>query len=152
MILIAGCAVTTRPGGKNESQNASYFSGRIVVRIDANPPQQFAAEFELRGASDAGELALSTPFGNTLARLAWDASGARLQRGDAMQQFASIDDLTQAAVGAPVPLPALFDWLSGRATQVTGWKADLGAISSGRLVVSRESPPPTVLLQVQLSP
>ena len=46
----------------------------------------------------------------------------------------------------------LFDWLAGRATQVSGWKADLGAISSGRLVVSRVSPSPTVLLQVQLSP
>ena len=54
------------------------------------------------------------------------------------------------ATGAALPLPALFDWLTGINTPVPGWLTDLSGLAEGRLVARRQTPVPAVELRIAL--
>ncbi|KWT79658.1 Outer membrane lipoprotein LolB [Variovorax sp. WDL1] len=110
--------------------------------------QTFSALFELRGASHAGELVLTSPIGNTLAQLHWSPGEALLRNGSDTRRFDSVDALIEAATGAVIPVGALFGWLSGREDRVPGWRPDLSQIRAGRLQATRESPQPRADLRI----
>ena len=78
----------------------------------------------------------------------WSAAGAELQRGDELQRRGSLDELTRELTGAPLPVLALFDWLAGRASEASGWQADLSARPQGRLVARRAQPAPAAELRL----
>ncbi len=52
--------------------------------------------------------------------------------------------------GSDIPVAALFDWLQGKATTVSGWQTDLSRIADGRLRAERYSPPPEASLRIVL--
>lgn len=139
--LLAACA-TQRPlpGGG--------WSGRLALRVDSQPPQAFSALFDLRGTAEAGELQLTSVLGQTLATVRWSGAGAELQRGDELRRRGSLDELTRELTGAPLPVVALFDWLAGRASEASGWNADLSNQPQGRLVARRERPAPAAELRL----
>jgi outer membrane lipoprotein LolB len=151
LVLLAGCA-----GAPPTATGADRLSGRLSVRIDGQPERSISAGFELSGHAQAGELLLTTPLGTTAARAQWQPGDARLRAGADEQRFETLDALVAAALGEPVPLPALFEWLRGRpwpgaASQPLpggasgfvqlGWQIDLARWDQGWVQAQRSAPP-----------
>lgn len=144
---LTGCA--TPPASAPQD---NFWSGRLALRIDTEPPQSLSAAFELRGHADEGELALMTPLGQTVALARWSAAGATLQQGEQQMPYASMDELTQQLTGATLPLAALFQWLRGQPVTAPGWSVDLGEPGAGRILAQRQSPLPRAELRLRLQP
>lgn len=148
--LLSGCA-TPEAGRPVFTAETHQWSGRIGVVVDSEPPRQFSAAFDLTGDRDAGELSLTSPLGSTIAVLQWKPGVALLRQGDQTTSYASLDALTAAVTGVPLPLAALFSWLHGVDAKAEGWRADLSQQAHGRLSAVRESPLPAAHLQVIVS-
>lgn len=146
---LSACALPPRAP---DSAGQPYWNGRLALQVEDQPSQSFTAGFELRGGAEAGELALYSPLGATLAQLRWAPGMAELQADGRRRQYPSIEALTQEATGTALPLAALFDWLQGRPAEVPGWRADLSRVADGRLLASRSMPLPRAELRVVLQP
>lgn len=155
--LAAACTTAPREVGP-------VAAGRLSVRIEATaaqPMQSLAAAFELRGNGTQGELRLFSPLGLQIAQARWAPGQATLTTADGERAFADLDTLAAGALGEPVPLAALPDWLRGRADpawpsatvdggfEQLGWNIDLRGQAEGR-IVARRAAPPAVTLRVQL--
>ena len=79
-------------------------------------------------------------------------SQATLQQGERTLAYAHMDELTEQLTGAALPLPALFQWLRGLASEVPGWSADLSGHSDGRILAQRLTPLPRAELRIRLQP
>jgi outer membrane lipoprotein LolB len=144
-LLLAACATPPRSVVPPGTQ---VWTGRLALTVEGQANQSFSAGFELKGAPEAGELALFNPLGGTVAVLAWAPGSATLRSSGSTRQFDSLEALAQEATGAPIPIAALFDWLAGRATPVSGWQADVSQVAEGRLRARRVDPPPVADLRV----
>jgi outer membrane lipoprotein LolB len=159
--LLTACA-TVRP--PEQPGAAPWISGRISVRIEASAEraaQGVSAAFELRGDGDSGELRLTSPLGVQLAQARWAPGVALLDTPQGEQRYATLDDLSQQALGDVLPLAALPAWLSGRpwsgASHVIaesgfeqlGWQVLLTGRTSG-LIEARRAAPPQVTIRVRL--
>lgn len=159
VLLLAGCAtpLPTAPG-------AERLSGRLAVRIAGQAERSVSGGFELTGNAERGELLLTTPLGTTAARAQWSPGQAVLRSGSDEWRFETLDALATQALGEPVPLAALFDWLRGRpwpgassqpreADQPgfvqLGWQVDLSRWADG-WVDARRSAPPEVTVRARL--
>ena len=120
------------------------------MRVDSDPPQSFAAAFELTGAAAAGELVLFTPIGTTLAILTWSPQSALLRSNGEVRSFDSLDALALQATGATIPIASLLDWLAGVATPTAGWQADVTQLANGRITARRTAPLPSAELKLVL--
>jgi outer membrane lipoprotein LolB len=149
IVVAAGCASPPRTAGPADPQTGPW-SGRLALQVEDNQSQSFSAGFELKGSARAGELALHSPLGGTLALLAWAPGSATLRANGQTRDFDSVDALVAHATGAAIPLAALFDWLRGIDTPVAGWQADLSLLGQGRLRAQRLQPPPLADLRVVL--
>ncbi len=129
------------PGKRNSlDQPAELWAGRLAIRVDDQPSQSFSTSFELKGSAQMGELSLFSPIGSTIALLAWEPGKASLHTPSGQKDFSSIDTLIVHATGSALPVLALFDWLDGRPTSVTGWQVDLSERAKGRLTARKGSP------------
>lgn len=108
---LAGCATPQAPTGAP----AEVISGRLSVRVDGQADRAIAAGFDLSGSAREGELLLSGPLGTTAARARWSPGQAVLETAGQASRHADLDALATAALGEPIPIAALFDWLRGRA-------------------------------------
>lgn len=149
-VLLAGCA-TPEPGRPVFNAEANHWAGRIGVVVESEPPQQFSAAFDLSGNRKTGQLNLTSPLGSTIALLQWQPGEALLRQGDKTEAYASLDALTAAVTGVPLPLAALFSWLHGVDAPAEGWRVDLSQQARGRLSATRESPLPVARLQILVS-
>ena len=147
--LIAGCAHKTSPGDTNDAEK-KLWTGRISLQIQSDPPQAFFAGFELNGDAKRGELSLTSPVGNVLGIMRWSPDQAVLESGNEVKRFASVDALLAQTTGAAIPVAALFDWLKGVNTRLSGWSADLSRLDLGRIVATRDEPAPLVRLRIVL--
>ena len=147
--VLVGCASPPKTAAPADAALGPW-SGRMALQVKDQPSQSFAAGFELKGNAQAGELALFTPVGSTLALLAWAPGSATLRSNGQVREFGSVEALVQQATGAPIPVAALFDWLRGIDTPVAGWRADLSQLAQGRLAAVRLEPPPEADLRVAL--
>jgi len=148
VLSIAGCA-TSRDAAVPKAESAGgAWNGRLALRVEGDEKQSFSALFDLRGSPRAGELALTTPIGNTLAVLQWSPGEALLKNGNQTRRYDSVEALIEAATGAAIPVNALFGWLAGRDDPVPGWKADLSQYANGRLQAMRHSPQPNADLRI----
>jgi outer membrane lipoprotein LolB len=156
---LAGCA-TQREGTRPNP----WTTGRLSLRVDATaqrPSQGLSAGFELRGNGDAGELRLLSPLGTRMVTAVWGSGRATLQTSEGERAFASLDELALEALGEPLPLAALPDWLAGRpwpkqpfralqdGFEQLGWQVSTAERLEGRVAARRESPP-AVQLRVRL--
>lgn len=144
-LLLVGCATPARSPAAAGTQ---AWSGRLALSVEGEQGQSFSGGFELKGGPVAGELSLFTPLGGTAAVLAWAPGSATLRTSDQERSFRSLDALTVAATGASLPVAALFDWLGGTPTPVSGWEVDVSQVGQGRLRAQRTSPPPLAELRV----
>ncbi len=147
--LIAGCAHKTSPGHISDAEK-KLWTGRLSLQIQTDPPQAFFAGFELNGDPTRGELSLTSPVGNVLGIMRWSPDQAVLESGSDVKRFASVDTLLAQTTGAAIPVAALFDWLKGVNTQLSGWSADLSRLDLGRIVATRDEPAPPARLRIVL--
>lgn len=122
----------------------------VQLKDEMAQDQSFSASFELQGSEREGQLTLLNPFGAVLAELQWSPQGAQLRQGGQSRESPSLDALVQDTVGTPLPLGALFSWLSGQQASAPGWQADLSQIAQGRLRAERSFPLPRASLRLVL--
>jgi len=153
-IALVGCAQAplAPPTSTEEGTPRTFWSGRLALQVQDQPSRSFMAAFELQGQASTGSLHLSTPLGSTLAQLHWSPQGARLTTNNTTEEAASVDALLERSTGAPIPVVALFDWLSGQSTPLDGWSTDLSAIAQGRLRATRFHPEPQTTLRITFEP
>lgn len=144
LALMAGCATPQRTA----APEVQAWTGRLALTVGSNPPQAFSAGFELKGEPQAGELTLYTPLGGVLGVMAWAPGSATLRSADGQRDFPSLDALSAEVTGAEIPVTALFDWLSGKPTEVAGWQADVSRVADGRLRAQRHQPAPSADLRI----
>ncbi|MDP2368635.1 lipoprotein insertase outer membrane protein LolB [Rhodoferax sp.] len=149
VLLSAGCAQPSRLTA-HDGQSTKSWHGRLAMRVESNPVQSFSAGLELSGDAQVGELILSSPLGTTLLAVSWRPGQATLQRDGQSRQFESMSALMQEALGADLPMTALFAWLAGDNAVVAGWQADLSQLGSGRLSARRSEPGPVAELRLML--
>ena len=150
--LLAGCATpnrSTRPLS-TEQANSPEWQGRISVQVQGDNPSSMSASFLLRGDAKNGELDLYSPLGTTLGALQWTPQLVQLSDGSQHQYFNSLDELTEKATGAALPVDAIFGWLRGQDVHANGWQADLSGVSQGSLSARRSTPAPEVMLRIKL--
>jgi outer membrane lipoprotein LolB len=143
-IWLAGCATPPAP----PPGAAEWWSGRLTLQIDSDPPQNYSAGFELGGNAARGEIKLFSPFGQTVASATWSGHGAILQRGDETRPYPDMASLTSEITGTALPIAPLFDWLKGQPTSLDGWEVDLTQHQQGRLSARRLHPLPGARLRV----
>ncbi len=143
-LLLGACATAPR------ERPAHFWSGRMGLLVQSDPPQNLQAAFELQGTAQEGELTLFSPVGSILARLSWNAQQATLERGTERWVQAKVEQLAEQLVQTPLPVQALFDWIEGRPVSPAGWEADLSAHAQGHIVARRIQPAPQTLLRIVL--
>ena len=152
------------------------YSGRLAVRTDAAPDlpaRSVSGQFELSGNASSGQLVLTSPIGTTVARARWSdpvgtqgvPSKIELEADGGTTRYATLEEMMQRAIGDQLPLPAMFDWLSGHpwpAASVQrgadgasfdqlGWHVDLSQFAGNNLIdAQRPQPAPTLHVRVKL--
>ncbi len=145
-LLLTGCMTAPR------QRPAAFWSGRLGLMLQMEPPQSLQAAFELQGNAQQGELTLLGPVGTVLAHLSWTPRQATLERGQQRWTHANVEQLTEQLVQTPLPIQALFDWIEGRDISPAGWAVDLSAHDAGRIVARRDAPSPAAVLRILLDP
>ena len=143
-LLLGACATAPR------ERTASFWSGRIGLQVQSDPPQSLQASFELQGNPQEGDLTLLNLVGGILARLSWTPQQAMLERGSERWIQPRVEQLAEQLVQTPLPVQALFDWIEGQATAYAGWEVDLSAHAQGRITATRLRPGPAAQMRIVL--
>jgi outer membrane lipoprotein LolB len=142
LAVLGGCATPTAraPVAVADAAEFREWSGRFSVTVQPNVPDAAAdntgGRFELTAAGRALELALYSPFGQTIASAKRRTDGsATLELADGRRLHAeTLDGLLHQALGYPLPVERLPDWLERRFERVTARDdggAAVDAIDSG---------------------
>lgn len=154
--LLSACASVAPKSGATD-----VLAGRLSVQVEGDASRSFSAAFELEGSPAEGRLTLTSPLGTQVASADWSAGRVRLRSSDGERIYPDLDSLAADALGEPVPLAALFDWLRGRAWPGApsvpaaggfaqlGWSVDLSRQAEGRIEARRASSP-TVVVRARL--
>ncbi len=144
---LLGCASRPEVAPPPAPQTSpSLWQGRLSVRVQSDPPQAWAADFELSGTAQSGRLKLSGPLGIQLADLTWSPLGAQLSARGETRSYPSLNELASQMSEHALPVEALFGWLNGRTQAIAGWDVQLEP--GQRLVARRTEPLPTAELRV----
>jgi len=128
----------------------------LSLRTLGQPPQTldaaqaFQGAFELQGNAEQGDLRFLTPLGSTAAWIRWNPQGAELLAHGETRQFGNLAQLVSQAVGADLPIAALFSWLRGQSHAVDGWQVDLSGWAAGKIAARRTTPEPVTELRLVL--
>jgi len=124
--LIGACAALPEPGVA--PPGGFELSGRVAVK---NAKDSGSARIFWRHSSDADEMLVTSPVGQTLARIRREGGVFSLETGDRKEYRASdAETLTEQALGWRLPLSGLSDWVQGRASP--GRPADVtGSVGEG---------------------
>lgn len=150
-LLLASCATPTGSLSPMPGAIPSY-TGRISLVIHSEAAQSLSGSYELRGDLLHGELALSTPLGQTALQLHWGYGYARLSTPQGARDYPSVAALVEASTGIAIPVETLFAWLRGEQAQLSGWQVDLTRQSEGRIHVQRRESIPAIDLRIMLEP
>ncbi|WP_374569543.1 lipoprotein insertase outer membrane protein LolB [Ideonella sp.] len=161
--VLAGCAsAPPQPG------TAPVLSGRLLVKVAAlgdQPAQSHNAAFELSGDERQGQMRLLGPLGAQVALAHWNEHGASLQDSQGGRDFPDLATMTGEALGEPIPLAALMQWLQGRPWDGAphrplasatpgfvqlGWSVDLARWADDALVEATRIDPPGVVVRAKL--
>jgi len=120
--LVAACASPAPPAATPASTTPDFWSGRFAVTWSANRYQQgeehASGRFELLARGRRSVLDLTSPLGQTIARVTIDPHETALVLEDGSRHSAaSADALTEQVFGWRIPLADLPRWLSGRIAQ-----------------------------------
>lgn len=147
LALLGACAHRPPP--------EATLTGRLAVRVEGRDDRSFSSGFELQGTAASGRLVLISAVGTTAAQAGWDGRQAWLLTADGRTDYPDLEALAVAALGEPVPIAALFDWLHGRpwsgashapladgtrSFDQLGWRIDLSRHDEGWIEARRDSP------------
>ena len=149
VLLLSACATISGLVSTSTSDDARW-QGRLAIKVFGTPVQAWSANFVLAGSSEEGELTLTTPLGGTIAQMHWSPGHASLQSADKLEYFDNLDTLALQAMGTHLPIAALFDWLEGKDTPVSGWEVDLERMDAGRLTARQTAQEPQSELKIIL--
>ncbi|MBV7483665.1 lipoprotein insertase outer membrane protein LolB [Bordetella sp. BOR01] len=173
--LLAACAsVPDAPPGT--ADGAFVRSGRFAITVTEVSGQQQAVQGGFTWRDDGGQyqLDLTNPLGSTEARVAGQPGHATLTKADGtVLQADTPDALAEEALGGPVPVSSLRDWLRGRvagdapvdklqrdaqgrpvAFEQDGWQARLSRYDDqgpGLLVLQRTEPGRRIVVRLAVS-
>ena len=124
-LLLAACATTGAP--PPNAPVAPYrdqveLDGRLFVNFEKDgKPDTLSVKFNWLQQGPRVDVSLSSPLGQTVAKISVTPQAATLtQAGRAPLAAQDIDGLTQEALGWPLPVSGLRDWLQGYATGADG--------------------------------
>jgi len=143
-ILLGACASAP------QERPTQFWSGRLGLQVQSDPPQNLQTAFELQGNPQSGDLTLLNLVGGIVARLSWTPQQATLVRGNERWTQPNVEQLAQQLVQTALPIQALFDWIEGHPQPHAGWEVDLSARAQGRITARRTSPSPEALLRIVL--
>ncbi|MGN6388439.1 MAG: outer membrane lipoprotein LolB [Burkholderiaceae bacterium] len=129
--LVGGCASVTAPPAPaslpaavaaRPYHQSIAIDGRLSVRYQQDGRDQaLHGGFEWRQSPGRVAIALRSPLGQTLATIAVTPDEATLVRaGEPPRRAADADALAASALGWPLPVAGLRDWLQGFATAADG--------------------------------
>lgn len=125
LAVLSGCATVPLPPQRPPVAQIEQFafSGRITVR---QGDVRHNARVDWRHESGRDEVLLTTPFGQGVAELTRDATGALLVLAD-QRRFAANDwsTLSQQVFGFPLPLGTSARWLLGDVAETEGWRVTI---------------------------
>ena len=130
--FIAGCA-TTPPSPPPVAHNPAeplHLTGRFSFTSTSNlpqsRPQHSSGRFQLDREGENLSIELSSPFGQTLVRAAQRQSEAAWLETAQHQRYTgpTLEAVLQDAIGIPVPVSRLPDWLTDRFQNVEERSAD----------------------------
>lgn len=142
-IFLAACAgippaAPTMPeaGVTRAYQQSVDINGRMSVRYQVNGRDEaLHGSFEWRQRPDNTRLTLLSPLGQTLAQIMVTPDGATLtQAGQPPLSAADADALASQALGWPLPVAGLRDWLQGMVTVPGGKRVALAPGNDGDIV------------------
>lgn len=123
--LVAGCA--TAPQATSTAPVAAYrdtieLAGRISVNYQHNGnPESLSGKFDWVQAGQRVDVTLSSPLGQTMAKISVTPDAATLTQTDKQPRTArDIDSLTRETLGWQLPVSGLRDWMQGYATAQDG--------------------------------
>ena len=122
--LLAGCA-TPPPASSNRVAPYSEsieLSGRISVNYQKDGKNEsLSGKFNWQQSAARTGVSLASPLGQTIAVIEVTPGVARLtQGGQPPREAADIDALSAQALGWPLPVSGLRDWLQGHAVSLDG--------------------------------
>jgi outer membrane lipoprotein LolB len=115
VVVLAACTTIAPP---REAERVHQ--GRFAVSASwPDRTENTSGRFSLSVHSDGLTLGLASAFGNTLARIDTDTSGAQMIAPAAdgvMQRFQgpSVDEIVERVLGWPLPVSGIGDWIVGR--------------------------------------
>jgi|LauGreDrversion4_2_1035121.scaffolds.fasta_scaffold381086_2 outer membrane lipoprotein LolB len=124
-LLLGACQ--TVPSIKGSSSAAPYYkaislSGRLSVSYQQlGKAQSLQGKFTWDQTANTTSIALFTPLGQTIAQIMIEPERAMLQQtGEALRIAKDINVLTSDALGWPLPVHGLKEWLQGFYTNALG--------------------------------
>lgn len=125
--LLAGCADLPQAGQASAGTAPAYresisLAGRISVQYEQNnAPQSLHGSFIWKQAPHAIDLEMLSPLGQTVATISVKPGIATLvQSGRAPQVAPDVDELAAQALGWPLPISGMRQWLQGTGTDTAG--------------------------------
>ncbi len=110
--LLAACAALPEPSPL--SPGGFELSGRVAIRY---AKEAASGGIFWRHSDDADEILITSPLGQGIARINRERDQYRLVTGDNKSyRAADAESLTEQALGWPLPLAGLPDWVRGRAS------------------------------------
>lgn len=126
-LALAGCATTAGHVANPNAQVGAYrdaidLSGRLSVNYQKEgQPQSLNGKFEWVQKPGRIDVSLFNPLGQTVAEISVTPQAATLTESNRPPRTApDIDSLTSQALGWPLPVSGLRDWMQGYATDAQG--------------------------------
>ena len=121
--LLAACATTpTSQANVAAYRDTLELSGRISVRyLKDGKDENLSGKFNWSQKGTRTDVSLASPLGQTIAKISVTPQAATLTQADrAPRVAADIDALSAEALGWPLPVSGLRDWLQGYAQGADG--------------------------------
>jgi outer membrane lipoprotein LolB len=116
------------------AEGAFTAQGRLSARRAADA---VAVHYDWRHDAAADTFDIATPLGQTVARMRRDASGVHVERpNEAPVGYRDWSQLTQAVIGAPIPVDGLAYWV--QAVPDPRGASDIERDDAGRALVLRQ--------------
>ncbi|WP_332877816.1 lipoprotein insertase outer membrane protein LolB [Massilia sp. S19_KUP03_FR1] len=124
--VLAGCAITPS-GPLSQAPVAAYretinLAGTMSVTYQKDgQPQPLTGKFDWQQTPGRVEVSLASPLGQTMATIVVTPESATLTQAERAPRVAKdLETLTHDALGWPLPVSGLRDWLQGYATGADG--------------------------------
>jgi outer membrane lipoprotein LolB len=127
LLMLAGCAGITPPAEQTQRSTNAYqdtinIEGRLSVQYQQNGSNEaLHGNFNWSQTPKRTVITLSSPLGQTLAVIEVTPDISTFtQSGQPRRMATDPDTLTELALGWPLPVAGMRDWLQGMATDING--------------------------------